>query len=331
MFSYILGRFAVMIPTLFVISVVTFIIIQLPPGDYLTTYAAQLREQGDEVDEVMMARLKQRYGLGQPQHIQYLKWVSGILLRGDWGKSMLYKKPVASLIWERLGLTFVLSFTTLMFSWLVSIPLGVYSATHQYSVTDYVVTALNFIGKGFPEFMLALVIMWLVISYTDMSVGGLFSPEYMDAPWTVDRALDLLAHVWIPIVVLAVGSTANGIRITRANLLDELNKPYVETARAKGVKENTLIWKYPTRVALNPFFSTVGWSLADLISGTTIVAIVLSLQTTGPMLVTALINQDMFLAGSFIMMLSVLTVIGTLLSDLLLAWVDPRIRLEETG
>ena len=280
---------------------------------------------------VLMARLERRYGLGQPQHIQYLKWISGILLRGDWGESMLFQKPVEDLIWDRLGLTFILSFTTLLFSWLVSIPLGVYSATHQYSVIDYVVTALNFIGKGLPEFMLALVIMWLVTSYSDMSVGGLFSPEYMDAPWTLDRILDLLAHVWIPIVILAVGSTANGIRITRANLLDELNKPYVETARAKGVKETRLIWKYPTRVALNPFFSTVGWSLADLISGTTIVAIVLSLQTTGPMLFTALINQDMFLAGSFIMMLSVLTVIGTLLSDLLLAWVDPRIRLEEAG
>ena len=329
MFSYILGRFAVMIPTLFVISIVTFIIIQLPPGDYLTTYAAQLREQGDEVDEVMIARLERRYGLGQPQHIQYLKWISGILLRGDWGESMLFQKPVEDLIWDRIGLTFVLSFTTLLFGWLVSIPLGVYSATHQYSVIDYIVTALNFIGKGLPEFMLALVIMWLVTKYSDMSVGGLFSPEYEDAPWTVERILDLLAHVWIPIVILAVGSTANGIRITRANLLDELNKPYVETARAKGVKERNLIWKYPTRVALNPFFSTVGWSLAELISGTTIVAIVLSLQTTGPMLFTALINQDMFLAGSFIMMLSVLTVIGTLLSDLLLAWVDPRIRLEE--
>ncbi len=242
---------------------------------------------------------------------------------------MYFQKPVEDLIWDRIGLTFILSFTTLLFGWLVSIPLGVYSATHQYSVIDYIVTALNFIGKGLPEFMLALVIMWLVTSYTGMSVGGLFSPEFMDAPWTIDRIFDLLAHVWIPIVILAVGSTANGIRITRANLLDELNKPYVETARAKGVKERNLVWKYPTRVALNPFFSTVGWSLAELISGTTIVAIVLSLQTTGPMLYTALINQDMFLAGSFIMLLSVLTVIGTLLSDLLLAWVDPRIRLEE--
>lgn len=241
---------------------------------------------------------------------------------------MYFQMPVQELIWGRIGLTFVLSFSTLLFGWLVSIPLGVYSATHQYSIIDYIVTALNFIGKGLPEFMLALVIMWLVTSYTGMSVGGLFSPEFVDAPWTWDRFVDMLAHVWIPIVILAVGSTANGIRITRANLLDELNKPYVETARAKGLQETRLVWKYPVRVALNPFFSTIGWSLADLISGTTIVAIVLSLQTTGPMLFTALINQDMYLAGSFILLLSALTVIGTLLSDLLLAWVDPRIRLE---
>ena len=328
MFAYILRRIAIMIPTLVAISLVTFAIIQLPPGDYLTTYAAQLREQGDEVDEAVMASLKQRYGLGQPVYVQYVKWITGIVFRGDWGESMYFQMPVQELIWGRIGLTFVLSFTTLMFGWLVSIPIGVYSATHQYSLTDYIVTALNFIGKGMPEFMLALVIMWVVTSYTGMSVGGLFSPEYIDAPWTWARLVDLLAHVWIPIVILAVGSTANGIRITRANLLDELNKPYVETARAKGLTEAKLVWKYPVRVALNPFFSTVGWSLADLISGTTIVAIVLSLQTTGPMLFTALITQDMYLAGSFILLLSALTVIGTLLSDLLLAWVDPRIRLE---
>ncbi|MBV7332272.1 ABC transporter permease [Chloroflexi bacterium TSY] len=328
MFAYVLRRIAFMVPTLFAISIVTFIIIQLPPGDYLTTYAAQLREQGDEVDEVVLARLKERYGLGQPAYVQYLKWISGIILRNDWGDSMYFQMPVQELIWGRIGLTFVLSFSTLLFGWLVSIPLGVYSATHQYSIIDYIVTALNFIGKGLPEFMLALVIMWLVTSYTGMSVGGLFSPEFVDAPWTWDRFVDMLAHVWIPIVILAVGSTANGIRITRANLLDELNKPYVETARAKGLQETRLVWKYPVRVALNPFFSTIGWSLADLISGTTIVAIVLSLQTTGPMLFTALINQDMYLAGSFILLLSALTVIGTLLSDLLLAWVDPRIRLE---
>lgn len=328
MLTYIARRLLTMVPTLLAISIVTFIIIQLPPGDYLTTYAAQLREQGDVVDEVVMARLRQRYGLGEPIYVQYVKWIAGIVLRGDWGESMYFKKPVKDLIWERIGLTFVLSFTTLLFGWLVSIPVGVYSATHQYSLADYIVTAINFIGKGLPEFMLALVIMWLVTSYFGMSVGGLFSPEYLQAPWSLAKFVDMLKHIWIPIFILAVGSTANGIRITRANLLDELKKPYVETGRAKGLQETKLIWKYPVRVALNPFFSTVGWSLADLISGTTIVAIVLSLQTTGPMLFTALINQDMYLAGSFILLLSALTIIGTLLSDLLLAWVDPRIRLE---
>ena len=328
MLGYIARRLLYMIPTLFAISIVTFIIIQLPPGDYLTTYAAQLREQGDEVDEVVLARLKERYGLDEPMYMQYTKWIVGIVFRGDWGESMLYKKPVKDLIWGRIGLTFILSFSTLLFGWFISIPVGVYSATHQYSLTDYIVTAVNFIGKGIPEFMLALIILWVVTSNTDVSVGGLFSPEYLEAPWSWAKIADMLKHIWIPIVILAVGSTANGIRITRANLLDELKKPYVETARAKGVQENKLIWKYPVRVALNPFFSTVGWSLADLVSGTTIVAIVLSLQTTGPMLFTALINQDMFLAGSFIMLLSTLTIIGTLLSDLLLAWVDPRIRLE---
>lgn len=327
MLVYIIRRVFMMIPTLFAVSIVAFLIIQLPPGDYLSTYVAQLRQQGDVVDEAVLARLKERYGLGEPIHVQYAKWIGGILLEGDWGDSMYFQRPVGDLIWQRIGLTFVLSFATLMFSWLVAIPVGVYSATHQYSVLDYIVTALNFIGKGVPQFMLALIIMWWVTSQFGMSVGGLFSPEYLTAPWSWAKFVDMLKHIWMPLLILSVGSTANGVRITRANLLDELNKPYVETARAKGVQETKLVWKYPTRVALNPFFSTVGWSLADLISGTTIVAIVLSLQTTGPMLFTALLTQDMYLAGSFILLLSTLTVIGTLLSDLLLAWVDPRIRL----
>jgi peptide/nickel transport system permease protein len=328
MLRYVFRRSLMMIPTLVAISIVAFIIIQLPPGDYLTTYAAQLREQGDLVDEAELARLRMRYGLGEPMYVQYGKWISGILLRNDWGDSMYFRMPVQELIWERLMLTFFLSFSTLIFSWLVAIPVGVYSATHQYSIPDYVVTALNFIGDGVPTFVLALVVMWLVMTELGVSVGGLFSPEYITAPWSWAKFVDMLKHIWIPLLILAVGSTAGGVRITRANLLDELNKPYVDTARAKGVEETRLIWKYPVRVALNPFFSTVGWSLADLVSGATIVSIVLSLQTTGPLLFTALVNQDMYLAGSFILLLSTLTVIGTLLSDLLLAWVDPRIRLE---
>jgi peptide/nickel transport system permease protein len=328
MVAYLLRRILVMIPTLLAISIVAFVIIQLPPGDYLTIYMAQLREQGDLVDELVINRLRQRYGLGQPMYVQYFKWISGILLRNDWGDSMYFSMPVKEVIGDRILLTFILSFSTLIFSWLISIPVGVYSATHQYSALDYIVTAINFIGRGIPEFMLALVIMWWAMSQLGMSVGGLFSPQFITAPWSWAKVVDMLKHIWQPMVILAVGSTAGGIRTTRANLLDELNKPYVETARAKGVPERRLIWKYPVRVSLNPFFSTVGWSLAGLISGTTIVSIVLSLQTTGPMLYQALITQDMYLAGSFILLLSSLTVIGTLLSDLLLGWADPRIRLE---
>ncbi len=325
---YLVRRVLVMIPTLLAISIVAFIIIQLPPGDYLTIYMAQLREQGDLVDELVINRLQQRYGLGQPIYVQYYKWITGILLHNDWGDSMYFNMPVKDVIGDRVTLTVVLSFTTLIFSWLISIPVGVYSATHQYSALDYIVTAVNFIGRGIPEFMLALVVMWWAMSKLGMSVGGLFSPQYITAPWSWAKVVDMLKHLWQPMLILAVGSTAGGIRTTRANLLDELNKPYVETARAKGLTENRLLWKYPVRVSMNPFFSTVGWSLAGLISGSTIVSIVLSLQTTGPMLYQALITQDMYLAGSFILILSTLTVIGTLLSDVLLGWVDPRIRLE---
>ena len=327
MLQYIMRRVLFMIPTLLVISVISFIIIQLPPGDFLTSYVAQLRTQGDRVDEEEILALRQRYGLGQPIYVQYIKWITGILFRGDWGQSMEWQKPVRDLIWERLMLTMVLSGTTMLFSWCVAIPVGVYSATHQYSIPDYLMTFISFVGVGVPDFLIALVVMWLAMSMLGLNVGGLFSEKYLLAPWSWDKVVDMLKHIWIPVVILAMGSTAGGIRTTRANLLDELRKPYVVTARAKGLTERKAIWKYPVRVALNPFFSTVGWSLAGLISGTTLVSMVLSLQTTGPLLLRALTSQDMYLAGSFIMLLSALTVIGTLLSDLLLAWVDPRIRL----
>ncbi len=327
MLIYLMRRVGAMIPTLVAISIVSFIIIQLPPGDFMTIYVMQLRQQGDVVDEMEMQRLRDRYGLGQPLYVQYLKWISGILLRGDWGDSMYYRLPVTTVVGDRIWLTMVLSLITMLFSWMVSIPVGIYSATHQYTIPDYVITGFNFLGRGIPEFMLALVILWFAMSKLGFSIGGLFSPAYIAEPWSWAKLVDMLKHIWMPMLILAVGSTAGGIRITRANMLDELNKPYVTTARAKGLRENKLLWKYPVRVALNPFFSTVGWSLAGLISGSTIVSIVLSLQTTGPMLFQALITQDMFLAGSFFLWLSTLTVIGTLLSDILLAWVDPRIRL----
>ena len=327
MLMYILKRVLFMIPTLAIISVISFVIIQLPPGDFLTSYVAQLRMEGEDIDAEEIAALEQRYGLGQPIYVQYYKWITGILFRGDWGQSMEWQKPVKELIWERMALTVVLSATTMLFSWLVSIPLGVFSATHQYTIMDYVLTFFSFVGVGTPGFLIALLVMWFAMSQLNMNVGGLFSERYILAPWSWEKIVDMMKHIWIPIVVLALGSTAGLMRTTRANLLDELNKPYVETARAKGVAERKVIWKYPVRVAMNPFFSTVGWSLANLISGSTLVSVVLSLQTTGPMMLRALTSQDMYLAGSFILLLSALTVIGTLLSDVLLAWVDPRIRL----
>jgi len=318
-----------MIPTLFLISIISFVAIQLPPGDYLTSYVAQLRTMGENLDEEQIATLRERYGLGEPVYVQYVKWISGIILRGDWGQSMEWQKPVKELIGERLTLTVILSLFSLLISWFVAIPIGVYSATHQYSILDYVMSVISFIGVGIPGFLLALIVMYFAQARLGLNVGGLFSEQYINAPWSVDRVIDMLKHLWIPVLILAVEGTAGGIRTTRANLLDELNKPYVELARAKGLNEWKLIWKYPVRVALNPFFSTVGWSLANLISGATLISVVLSLQTTGPMQLRALTSQDMYLAGSFLLLLSVLTVIGTLISDILLAWVDPRIRLEK--
>ena len=327
MLGYILRRIGVMIPTLFVISVISFIVIQLPPGDYLTSYVMQLRQQGEYVQDEQIEVLRERYGFGQPVYVQYGKWVWGIFTRGDWGQSMEWQKPVKDLIWERMALTVVLSLASLLVGWFIAIPLGVYSATHQYSVLDYIVTFISFIGVGTPGFMIALVIMWWAMSKLGMNVGGLFSNEYMVAPWSWDKVVDMLKHLWIPVLILALNGTAGGLRTTRANVLDELNKPYVETARAKGITERRVIWKYPVRVAMNPFFSTVGWELANLVSGSTLISVVLSLQTTGPMMLRALTSQDMYLAGSFLFLLSALTVIGTLISDILLAWVDPRIRM----
>ena len=327
MLAYILRRIMLMIPTLLVISIISFAVIQLPPGDYLSSYVAQLRETGDVIDAAELEAFKERYGLGQPIYVQYYKWVSGIILRGDWGQSMEWQQPVKELIWERMALTMVLSGISLLVSWFVAIPVGVYSATHQYSIPDYVMSIFSFIGAGTPGFMLALVVMYLAWSQLGMAVGGLFSEEFINAPWSGAKVVDMLKHLWIPVLIIALNGTAGGIRTTRANLLDEMHKPYVQTARAKGVKEGLMVWKYPTRVAMNPFFSTVGWQLAGLISGQTLLAVVLSLQTTGPLMLRALTSQDMYLAGSFLLLLSTLTVIGTLISDILLAWVDPRIRL----
>lgn len=327
MLGYILRRIGIMIPTLFIISIISFIVIQLPPGDYLTTYSMTLRSQGDAVQEDAIQELRIRYGLGEPVYVQYGKWIWGILSRGDWGQSMEVGRPVKDLIWERLALTVVLSLMSIFVSWFIAIPLGVFSATHQYSFLDYVVTTFSFIGVGTPGFLLALLIMWGAMNWFGLNVGGLFSQEFIMAPWSWAKVADMLKHIWIPVLILALNGTAAGLRTTRANLLDELNKPYVETARSKGITEAKVIWKYPVRVALNPFFSTVGWELANLISGSQLVSIVLSLETTGPLLLRSLVSQDMYLAGGFLLLLSSLTVIGTLVSDIILAWVDPRIRM----
>lgn len=326
MLAYFVRRLLYMVPTLIAISVVSFFIIQLPPGDYLSTLVANLAAQGDQIDGARLAALRDRYGLDQPIWVQYWKWITGIVFYGDFGHSFEWNRPVSQLIWQRLGLTFVLSFSTLIFTWAISLPTGIFSAVRKYSLGDYVATFLGFVGLAIPNFLLALVLMYVSFKYFNQSVGGLFSPQYIEAPWSWNKVVDLLAHLWVPMIVLGTAGTAGLIRIMRANLLDELHKPYVETARAKGLSERRLLLKYPVRVALNPFVSTVGWVLPDLVSGAAIVSIVLSLPTTGPLLLRALNSQDMYLAGSFIMMLSVLTVVGTFISDLLLAWLDPRIR-----
>lgn len=326
MLQYIVRRVLYMIPTLFVISIVSFIIIQLPPGDYLTSLVATMASTGETVDRAQLIALEQRYGLGQPIYVQYWKWISGILFRGDFGQSFEWNQPVHTLIWGRLALTFVLSLSTLLFTWFVAFPIGIYSAVRQYSAGDYLFTIIGYIGLAIPNFLLALVLMYIAFKYFNQSVGGLFSPQYVDAPWSMAKVVDMLNHLWIPVTIIGTAGTAGLIRIMRANLLDELHKPYVVTARAKGLPERRLLLKYPVRVALNPFVSTVGWTLPALVSGAAIVSIVLSLPTAGPLLLRALMSQDMYLAGSFIMLLSTLTVIGTLISDILLAWLDPRIR-----
>lgn len=322
---YIIQRLLLTIPTLFVISIVSFVIIQLPPGDFLTAYITTLESGGQVVDQELIDALRSQYGLGEPLHVQYLKWISCILV-GDFGYSFQWQRPVSELIGERMMLTIVLSVASLILVWAISLPIGIYSAVRQYSPGDYFFTFISFVGLGIPNFLLALVLMWWAYSQLGMSVGGLFSAQYADAPWSLAKLLDFLKHLWIPATVLAIGGIAGLIRIMRANLLDELPKLYVTTARAKGMDETALVLKYPVRVALNPFISTIGWTLPGLVSGSIIVSVVLNLPTTGPMLLTALQSQDMYLAGAILLLLSILTVIGTLISDLLLAWLDPRIR-----
>jgi peptide/nickel transport system permease protein len=329
MIGFILRRLAYMAATLLAISAMTFVIIKLPPGDYVTNLVAEQSLQGSgEASQETIAVLRARYGLDDPAYLQYLKWIGNIVLHGDFGYSLEWHRPVADLLWDRLGLTFALALATLLFVWAVSFPIGVYVAVRRNTIGDYVASFVGVIGLAIPHFLFAIVLMFVAFRYFGQSVGGLYSPQFEDADWSAGRVADLLGHLIVPILVLGTGGTAALIRILRANLIDEMQKPYVMTARAYGLGERRLLLRYPLRIALNPFVSTVGWVLPNLVSGATITAVVLNLPMTGPLLLRALLAQDMYLAGSFIMMLSALTVVGTLLSDLLLAWLDPRIRYE---
>ncbi len=328
MLSYVIRRFLYMIIILMMVSVVSFVIIQLPPGDYVTTYAAQLQASGRAVDEAMIASLTKQYGLDLPMYQQYFKWIWK-MLHGDFGMSFTYKKPVSKLLAERLPLTLLLSLFTAIFVYVVAIPIGIYSATRQYSIGDYTFTVIGFIGLATPNFLFALILMIMFYKYFGLSIGGLFSAQYLGAPWSTAKFVDMLGHLPVPIIVIGTAGTAGLIRVMRGCLLDELRKQYVITARAKGVRERTLLFKYPVRVAINPVISTIGWMLPGIFSGEVIVAIVLGLPTTGPLIFTSLVRQDMYLAGSTIMIICFLTVIGTFLSDLLLVWIDPRIRYEK--
>ncbi len=325
--SYVARRLLGMVPTLLIISVIVFVVIQLPPGDIVTSTLDRLAATGVEVSADQVENLRAQYNLDKPLPLQYVSWITGFAT-GDMGYSFIFARPVNELVWERLGYTLLITVCALLFTWVVAIPFGIYSAVRQYSIGDYALTTFALIGLAVPQFLFALILMYAGYEWFGISIGGLFSPELQHAPWSWTRVMDLLAHLWIPTIVIGLGGTAVTMRILRANLLDELNKPYVITARAKGVRPLKLVLKYPLRIAINPFISTLGLLLPTLISGEAIVSMVLNLPTTGPVLLQALLAQDMYLAGSFLMLLAVITVVGMLLSDLALAWADPRIRFE---
>jgi peptide/nickel transport system permease protein len=326
MVTYVLQRLLLAVLTVWAISVLSFVIIHLPPGDYVTSYIAAMSASGSAVSEGEAVALRAQLGLDQSITVQYLKWM-GLILHGNFGMAMEYGRPVADVIGDRLVLTIVISLAAIVFTWAVALPIGIYSAVYRYSFLDYVFTFVGFVGLAIPGFMLALVVMYLGFAWFGANIGGLFSPDFVEAPWSLAKTWDLTKHLPIPAIVLGVAGTAQLIRIMRSNLLDELRKPYVMTARARGLPERRVILRYPVRVALNPFISTIGYLLPYVVSGSIIVSLVLSLPTVGPLLLKALIAQDMFLAGTIVLLLGVLTVVGTFVSDLLLMWVDPRIRL----
>jgi len=324
---YIVQRLLLLPFLLLVYSFVIFAIIHAPPGDFLSSYVATLSASGSPISAEKLNALRHEYGLDQPFIVQYLYWVRD-LLHGNFGLSLEYQRPNADLIREQLGMTVALAAMAFVLTWLIAVPVGIYSATHHRSVLDHVFTVINYVGVATPNFMLALILMWIAFAYFGVSITGLFSPAYADAPWSMARVVDLLEHIWLPALVLGIAGTARLTRIMRANLLDELNKPYVVTARAKGMREWRLVMRYPVRLALNPLVSTIGWYLPQLFSGSLIVATVMNLPNIGPLLLRALVSQDMYLAGGILLIYSFLTIIGTLLSDVALAMMDPRIRME---
>lgn len=327
MLRFLARRAAMALLTLAAISVLSFVIIELPPGDYISSYVAQQAASGAVISQQEAENLRAQYGLDQPTYVRYVKWM-GLVVTGNFGTSLEWQRPVASVIGDRLFLTVALSLAAVFFTWLIALPIGIYSAVRQYSPLDYLFTTLGFFGLAVPNFLLALVLMYFGFTFFGANIGGLFSPEYADAPWSAAKFADMLKHLPLPAFILAVGGTAQVIRVLRANLLDELRKPYVTSARAKGLKEWQVILRHPVRVALNPFVSTIGYLFPYIVSGSIIVSLVLSLPTVGPLLLRALLAQDMFLAGTIVLLLGTMTVIGTFISDILLMWIDPRVRAE---
>jgi peptide/nickel transport system permease protein len=326
MLNYILLRLLRMIPQIFIISILAFVIIQLPPGDYLTEHINRLRDSGVTLDQAEIDRLTRMYGLDRPMHEQYFKWITGIVTRFDFGYSFQWNQPVNQIIGSRIGMTFFIAMLSFIVCWSFAIPVGVFVAVKQYSIADYIFTFFGFIGLAVPGFLLALVMMYASYAWFGIRVGGLFSPEMEIQPWSVAKFIDLLKHIWLPVIILAIGGTANLIRTMRATMLDELRKQYVTVARSKGLSEMNVLINYPFRIAINPILSTFGWLLVWFFSGGTIVEIVLNLNTAGPVLWRALMQQDMYTAGAYILIIGTLTAFGSLLSDILLAVVDPRIR-----
>lgn len=326
MLEYITKRIIRMIPQIFIISILAFVIIQLPPGDYVTEYLNRLRASGVTVDQAEVERLTKMYGLDQPMYAQYFKWMGNIITELDFGYSFQFNKPVNDILLSRMGTTFFIAVLSFVVSWGLAIPIGIYAAVKQYSIADYFFTLMGFFGLATPGFLLALVIMYYAWSKFGVAVGGLNSPEFLTEPWNWARIVDMLGHLWIPVLILAIGGTANIIRTLRATMLDELRKPYVTVARSKGLSEMAVLMRYPVPIAINPLISTIGWLLVWFFSGGMVVEVVLNLPTAGPVLWTSLLGQDMYTAGAYILITGVLVTVGSLISDICLALVDPRVR-----